>query len=72
MRIIDMANLVAHQIAKDKIIVKVDIKGNKQGIYPQNVKIHLQTSKIRKLGWKAKIGVKEMYNRTISYMNESS
>lgn len=66
--IFEMAKLVASDIANGDIEVKIqedDI--NKLGFAP-TLHINLDTSKIRKLGWKPEVGLKEMYERTIKFM----
>lgn len=67
MKIIDVANLVCSQICDNKITVEFDI--NNQG-YPDTTKIHLNNSKMKKLGWIPKVSMLEMYERLIDYYKE--
>lgn len=68
--IYDMAKLVAEKIAHNEIEVKVDIDKDIEKLgYGPTIKIALNTEKIQKLGWRAEIGLEEMYQRMIEDMN---
>jgi UDP-glucuronate decarboxylase len=70
MTIRQMAELVAKNIAHGNISVKFEIpEGNQYG-YAAPVEMKLSSDKIRKLGWRPKYGLEEMYRRMISYMLE--
>ena len=65
-----MAKLVAEKIAHNEIEVKVDIDKDIEKLgYGPTIKIALNTEKIQKLGWRAEIGLEEMYQRMIEDMN---
>ena len=66
-----MAEMVAHEIANDRIDVVIDIPNDNPG-YAQDVKMWMNSSKIRDLGWDASVGLEEAYRRMISWMNSSS
>lgn len=69
--IIDMAELVAHQIGNDNFKVLLPSKINdKDSKFPPLHHLKLDTSKIHMLGWKPSIGLKEMYLRMIAAMVE--
>lgn len=66
--IADMALLVAKEIADNKIRVIFDIpKTNIYG-YASDTKMKLNSSKLKRLGWKPQVGLKESYNRLIGSM----
>ena len=72
MTIREMAELVANEISAGKIHVVYDIPANLQSLgYAADVKMHLSSEKIKKLGWHAQISLKESYTRMIGYMRES-
>ena len=67
--IVEMAQLVAHEIAHDSIKVHVPtIKLDADSKFPPPHHLNLDTSKIYKLGWRPSIGLKEMYLRMIASM----
>ena len=69
MRIIDMANLVAEQIAGGKIKVIFDIPKSAMTYgYAPAVKMKLSGKKLRELGWKPEIDLLETYRRMIEDM----
>ncbi len=66
MRIKDMAALVAGKLAGRKIDIVFDIpKDCLTYGYAPDVTMHLSGVKVRRLGWKAKVGIEEMYRRMI-------
>lgn len=68
MSIYDMAQMVAKDIANNKIKVNVNLGDNSKYMAPSIIK--LDTSKLKSLGWEPKYGLKEMYERLIkSYDN---
>lgn len=71
MRIKDMAELVAKCVADGKIRVVVDIPTDKQFGYAPDVKLKLDASKLRSLGWKPQINLEESYKRLIKYWQEN-
>lgn len=71
MRIKDMAELVANCVADGKIRVVVDIPADKQFGYAPDVKLKLDASKLKSLGWKPQINLEESYKRLIKYWQEN-
>ena len=73
MRIRDMAELVAKELADGKIKVVFDIPVDKMSTgYAADTMMHLSSERINKLGWEAHVSLKEMYARTIEYLVEES
>jgi len=72
MRIKDMAELVANCVADGKMRVVVDIPADKQFGYAPDVKLKLDASKLRSLGWKPQINLEESYKRMIRCWKEIS
>ncbi len=69
MRIVDMANMVAGQIAGGKIKVAFDIPESALTYgYAPSVKMKLSGEKLRALGWKPAIDLTETYRRMIEDM----
>lgn len=67
--IVEMAQLVVHEIAHDSIKVHVPmIKLDADSKFPPPHHLNLDTSRIYKLGWRPSIGLKEMYLRMIATM----
>lgn len=66
MTILEMAQLVATKIAKDKIHVCFDIPVNNEYGYAAKTELRLSSKKIKKLGWVPQFGMVEMYHRIIS------
>lgn len=65
----NMAELVAREIAGEKIQVVIDIpEGSVSLGYAPPVKMWLDASKMRELGWKPEIGLVEAYKRMICWM----
>ena len=68
----DMASMVAEKIAGGTIKVKYDIPENVLSLgYARDVKMHLSSEKLRKLGWNPKVGLMEAYQRMICYMKST-
>ena len=66
--IADMAEIVAEQIAGGKIHVVYDIPDVNQNGYAPDVKLKLNADKMRSLGWKPKVNLRESYERMIISM----
>lgn len=66
----DMAQLVCSKIADGRIKVIFDIPQDNVFGYAAETKLKLNSEKLRTLGWKPKIGLEEMYFRTIKYLRE--
>ena len=65
----NMAELVAREIAGEKIQVVIDIPEDSVSLgYAPPVKMWLYASKMRELGWKPEIGLVEAYKRMICWM----
>lgn len=65
----NMAELVAREIAGKKIQVVIDIPEDSVSLgYAPPVKMWLDASKMRELGWKPEIGLVEAYKRMICWM----
>lgn len=65
MRIYEMAELVAVQIAKSKIQVKVEAEDAIEIGYAPDTGLRLSGEKLRKLGWRPPKGLVEMYEDVI-------
>lgn len=65
MTIREMAVLVADRIAKGKIKVTYDIPDDNPFGYAAPTGLRLSGAKIKELGWVAKVGLEEMYNRLL-------
>ena len=64
-----MAELVASEIAGNKIKVVIDIPEDSASLgYAPPVKMWLDSSKMRALGWKPTVGMVEAYKRMICWM----
>ena len=63
-----MAQMVAQKIALGKIQVKIEESDISIFGYAKALRMNLDTSKLRKLGWQAKTGLSEMFARTIQGM----
>lgn len=68
--IADMAQLVADEIAGGGIKVQYDIGDAASSGYAEEFAMRLDTSKLRGLGWKAKTGLAEAFDRMIDCMKE--
>lgn len=67
-----MAEMVAKDIAHDKIKVIFDIPDTNVFGYAANTKLKLNSNKLQSLGWKPTINLKESYKRMISYWGETA
>jgi UDP-glucuronate decarboxylase len=65
-----MAQMVAHDIAKDKIKVIFDIPEDNKFGYAADAHLKLSGKKLEELGWKPCVELKEMYVRMIEDMKE--
>lgn len=63
----ETADMIAHNIAQDKIKVVFDIDVPKE--YAPNLNLNLNTDKLESLGWKACIGLEDAYRRMIENAN---
>ncbi len=63
----ETAEMIVSEIAKDKIKLVFDIKGVSKE-YAPDLNLNLNTNLLRSLGWSAKIGLKEAYERMIKSM----
>lgn len=71
--ICDMANMVAKDIANGQIKVVYDIEKDVERLgYGPTIKLVLDTDKIKKLGWRAEVDLKEAYVRMIQSMRISA
>ena len=66
--IIDMARMVAKDLAHDKINIKFDINANEQKKFPPPHHLHLDINKILSLGWRPSRNLTAMYQRMIEEM----
>lgn len=71
--ILEMAEMVAAQAAKNRIKVRLELdeKVQKERGYAPVLKMNLDTSKLQGLGWEAETGLLRMYERMIGYMKDS-
>lgn len=68
--IYEMAEMVAKKIAKENISVELDIaKEDSRGFAP-TLCMNLDTSKLKELGWSAKISLEDTFKEMISWMRE--
>ena len=65
----EIANLVATKVANNKIHVKIE-KSDNMGYAPE-VTMYLDSTKLRALGWDAKVDMLEAYIRLVEYLKES-
>lgn len=65
----ETAEMIVTEIAKDKIKLVFDIK-DVPAEYAPNLNLNLNTRLLRSLGWSAKVGLKEAYERMIKGMEE--
>lgn len=62
--IMEMAQLVAHELANDEIKVVIKANENSKHKFPPPHKLNLSVSKLEMLGWKKLSSLKDMYCRT--------
>ena len=68
----DMAQMMAEMSGGDiKVVFNIPEDALKYG-YAPSVKMHLSGEKLENLGWKARIGLKEMYSRLIDSMKSTN
>lgn len=65
----EIAELVAENVADGQIKVEVELKASMG--YAPDVKMYLDSGKLRELGWNAEVDMAEAYKRLISYLKES-
>lgn len=61
--IMEMAQLVAHELANDEIKVVINVNENSKRKFSPPHKLNLDVSKIENLGWRATRSLVEMYGR---------
>lgn len=61
----DMAELVAHQIAEDKIKVKIEMEDPMKTGYAPETGLRLSGEKLKKMGWRPTKELEEMYQDVI-------
>lgn len=59
--IMEMAQLVAHELANDEIKVVINVNENSKRKFPPPHKLNLDVSKLESLGWRATRSLVEMY-----------
>ena len=63
--------MVAEEIGGGRIRVRIEeLEDNKEG-YAPTLHMNLDTTKLKRLGWKPKTGLPEMYRKMIASMKES-
>lgn len=65
----ETADMIAHNIAQDKIKVVFDIDVPKEYVPNLNLNLNLNTDKLESLGWKACVGLEDAYRRMIENAN---
>lgn len=68
--IYEMAELVVEKCATESISVKIEIEDESKFGFAPTLKMNLDTSKLRNLGWSAETNLEDMFSRLISYMKE--
>lgn len=66
--IYEMAKLVAKECANDSIQVIIEEDEAKNKYYTSPLHMNLDTTKVEAIGWKAEVGLAEMYKRMINDM----
>ena len=62
--IMEMAELVAHELTNDEIKVVIKVDENSKRKFPPTHKLNLDVSKLEGLGWRATRSLVEMYKCT--------
>lgn len=70
--IYEMAELVANDCADKKIKVEVQLEDINQFGYAPTLKMNLDTSKLKALGWSASMDLKSMFDRLIESMRQQN
>ena len=65
----EIAELVCHEVAGDKIKVRIEKKENMG--YAPDIAMYMDSGKLRKLGWNADVGLTEAYRRLVSYLTRN-
>lgn len=68
--ILEMAKTVANDICHNSILVRFNINDDTSKKYAAKTNYRLNSDKLSSLGWKAEIGLKEMYERLIADWRE--
>lgn len=68
--IYEMAELVARKIAKGHISVKLDLNGENSRGFAPTLKMNLDTSKLKKLGWNSNTSLEDTFYEMILWMRE--
>ena len=63
--IAEMAQMVAEKFSNGKSKVVFEIPEGNQFGYAPDTKMHLNSQKLRKLGWRPEISLEEMYRRML-------
>lgn len=61
--IYEMAQMVSEKLSNGKIKVKIEMEDENKFGYNPVMKMNLDTTRLRNLGWSAKVGLEEMYER---------
>ncbi len=64
----DIADLIAKEVAANKVKVKIEIPAGVSYGYAPDVNMYLNSDKLKSLGWNAKVNMKEAYKRMIDYL----
>ena len=67
----EIAELVAKEVAEGSIGVKIEIPKENMG-YAPDVRLRLDSGRIKGLGWKPRVGMKEAYLRLVRYLSDQS
>lgn len=68
--ILEMARMVADRCAENHIKVVIDIDDGNQLGYAPTLRMNLDTSKLKDLGWKPKVGLEDMFHSLIKDMKQ--
>jgi UDP-glucose 4-epimerase len=67
--VVEVANLVIQELGLKS--VKLEFSGGKRGWLGDSPLVHLDTSKIRKLGWKPQTSIEEGLRRTVRFLKDN-